>query len=76
MQSAWTTNPSCLRDINNMYTLQQMRNAALKCLSAPESADDANTARSLLDSIEAGSTAENLELADQWFNKPAPLLRG
>jgi hypothetical protein len=55
-------------------TIEQMKRAAERCLADPASADDAATARSLLDSIESGSTAENIAAADRWFNKPSTLL--
>jgi hypothetical protein len=53
-----------------------MRTAANRCLRDPGSARDAATARDLLDNCDApGATAENIEAADEWFNRPNNTLK-
>lgn len=56
------------------YTLAELRRAAKRCVESPQSDDDALTARSLLESISSGNTAEDIKQADEWFNKPCPKL--
>jgi len=55
------------------YTREQLAAAAKRCLAESTDQADLQTARSLSESL-ATDDAANIERADAWFNKPAPLL--
>ena len=60
-----------------MRTLNELRHAAERCLAdATAGHEDGNIAEDLLRNLAADPSTSpgQIELADDWFNKPRPLL--